>query len=311
MLRSPTSGQKTTSSRSENDLMNLEKEPSHQMSSPEGFITQRAKRPVRGSEESEPSDFSELKTMIQTMMSCQSDRLDKLESLMLNIKVQTSNIETTNTEIQKTMSFLSDQISTIDAQISNLEADRKFMAAELTTIQEKITSFERHNTKTSIEIRAVPKRSKETKAMLYETISQLSKTLNLHYSSSDIRDVTRGPSKKEQKTSTLTVEFSNTLVKSQYLAMAKKFNKNKEKEFKLNSTHLGFTETASPIFVDELLTTASKRLFYLTRNFIKQSHYNFCWTTNDRIFVKENIDTPYFQIKSETHLNSLTNLNTE
>lgn len=280
------------------------------MSSSEGFITQRAKRP-RDSEDSEPSDLSELKSMIQTMMSCQSERLDKLESLMLNIKVQTSNIETSNTDIQKSMTYLSDQMSTIDAQITNLEADRKSMAAELTTIQEKITSFERHNTKTSIEIRAVPKRSHETKAMLYETISQLSKTLNLDYSLGDIRDVTRGPSKKEQKTSTLIVEFSNTLVKSQYLTMVKEFNKNKDKEFKLNSTHLGFTETASPIFVDELLTTASKRLFYLTRNFIKQSHFNFCWTTNDKIFVKENKDTPYFQIKSESHLNSLANPITE
>lgn len=313
MLHSPKATHKSNkikydeAPRSENDTTNPDHEVSFQVSSPEDFVTQRVKqRPS----DSVPSDFNELKSMLTAMMSNQSARLDKLELLMVNINGQTTNIESTNTVIQKSMTSLSDKMTKIEAQITNLEVNRKAMSAELTAIQEKVISFDRHISKTSIEIRNVPKRSTETKTMLYETIFQLSRSLSLEISRSDIRDVTRGPSKKEQMTSTLNVEFSNTLAKTQCLTMAKEFNK-KNQQNKLNSTHLAFPGSAVPIYIDELLTPASKRLFYLTRNFVKQSHYNFCWTSNDKIFLKENKDSAYFQIKSESHLNSLAKSTTE
>lgn len=239
------------------------------------------------------------------MMATQSERLDKLELHILDIKGQTSNIESTNSDIEKSMTFMSEQIASIESQITKLERDRNTMATELSAIQGKIDSFDRYIAKTSIEIRNIPKKTRETKDMLYNTVEQLAKFLNLDLVPSDVRDVTRMPSKKDQKTATILVEFSNTLIKSRYLASAKDFNK-KNSDNKLNNTHLGFAEPKAPIFIDELLTPAAKKLFYLTRTFIKQSNrYNFCWTSDGKIFVKENKDTPYFQIKNEDQLIAL------
>lgn len=310
MLHSPKTSRRSTFtlSRSVTDLTNIDQETSVVDTSPtNSYITQRVNCPC--SSNSPSSDYNTLKNMIESLMATQSERLDKLEILMLNINGQTSKIESTNSDIQKSLTFLSEKMSTIEAQIVSLEADRKSTAAELTVIQEKVDSFERFIKKTSIEIRNAPKRTNETKAMLYDTVCRLSKTLNLEISHADIRDVTRGPSKKEHQTSTITVEFSNSLTKVKYLAAAKAYNK-AHKEKKLNSSHLGFPAPVEPIFVDELLTSASKRLFYLTRNFVKQNKFGFCWTTNDKIFYKENKDSPYYQIRSESHLNSIVTSNT-
>lgn len=306
MLRSP-KAQSDSPSRSESDLINLEREISNNLRKPEDLfrpVTQRAKRPRDSTDSSPPCNFSDIKEMITHMMSSQSDRLDKLENHILAIKGQTTNIESTNSDIEKSIKLMSDKMSTIEIQIKNLEQERKTMATELSSIRGKIESFDRHITKTSIEVRNVPKQLNETKDQLFASILHLSKQLGLELSSNDIRDVARSPSKREQKTSTITVEFANTLIMTQYLSAAKDYNK-KNKENKLNSFHLGFSEPKLPIYLAELLTPASKKLFYLTRNFIKQSHFNYCWTSQGKIFVKETNDSAYFQIKDEAQLQSL------
>ncbi|KAG7301121.1 hypothetical protein JYU34_015537 [Plutella xylostella] len=303
MYHSPKSTHQGAPSKSESDLINLEKEVSTQLHSPETFITQRAKRP-RDSSNSNPSEFSDLKDMILRMMSSQSERMDNLEKHILDIKGQTTNIENTNSDIEKSMNHISDQMTCFEAKIAKLEKENKSLSAEIVMAQSRIDTIERSMTKLSIEIRDVPKQSNETKEVLYGMITQLSKTLNIPFNRSDIRDVSRSPSKKEQKLSTVVVEFTNTFMKSQYLNMAKDYNK-KNKNNKLNNTHLGLMEPKSPIYIGELLTPAAKKLFYLTRTFVKESHFNYCWTTEGKIFIKENNDGPYFQIKSEDHLLSL------
>lgn len=208
------------------------------------------------------------------------------------------------------MTKMSDQMTTIEVQITNLEQERKMMSTELSVIQDKIDSFDRFITKTSIEISNVPKRSNETKQMLYETVSHLTKHLNLVLSPDDYRDVARLPSKKDQKTSVISVEFTNTLIKSQYLAAAKEYNK-KNKDSKLNNTHMGLPEPQSPIYVAETLTPRARRLYYLTRKFIKEGHFRFCWTSDGKVFVKETSESPYFRIKDETQLKALYKPNPE
>lgn len=305
MYHSPKSTQQGAQSRSESDLINLESELTTQLHSPKGFITQRAKRP-RDSSDSNPSDFSDLKDVILRMMSSQSERMDNLEKHILDIKGQTTNIETTNSDIEKAMNHISDQMTCFDAKIAKLERENKSLSAEIVTAQSRIDTIERYMTKSSIEIRDVPKQNNETKEVLYGMITQLSKTLNIQFNRSDIRDVSRSPSKKEQQLSTVVVEFTNTLTKAQYLNMARDYNK-KNKNNKLDNTHLGLPEPKSPIYIGELLTPAAKKLFYLTRTFVKESHFNYCWTTEGKIFIKENNDSPYFQIKNEAHILSLKN----
>lgn len=79
MLHSPKSVQKSTPTRSENDLLNLQED------NEDRFVTQRSKRPPRVSHSpilSDLSDLSEIKTMMQNMMS----RQDQLEKHVLDIK---------------------------------------------------------------------------------------------------------------------------------------------------------------------------------------------------------------------------------
>lgn len=85
---------------------------------------------------------------------------------------------------------------------------------------------------------------------------------------------------------------------------AKNFNK-QNIENRLNTTHLRAVGPKLPIYISESLTTTAKRLHYLTREFIKSSDYEQCWTANGKVYVREREGMSSQLIKSEEDLAKL------
>lgn len=308
MYKTPPKTPSQYPSRSESDLRKL-----HAVEDLEVNITQRAKRRCLSEEVSggELDLFkNEFKQMIHDMFTTQNCRLDKLENHIMEIKNHYTEIRSTNTELEKAMTVISDQLQSLEDKIITLEKERGSMTVKLSTLEEKIESFDRSLIKTSIELRNVPKRVNETKTMLYDVVTHLSNHLGIETDLTSVRDVARQPSKKENTTSSLTVEFSNTLTKTRFLTAVKDYNK-KNPKGKVNSSHLNIkTAQITPIYIAEQLTSYSKRLFYLSRNFAKSHNYNFCWTSGGRVLLKKDSDSQSFVIKNEEQLRQLPPNNT-
>lgn len=300
-------------SRSESDIVRLCLEDDSSPSVSQINITQRAKRrrPLPTEEDGNRSNenLEEFKKsvadMISNMMSAQNARMDKLENHLMELKHSLSNVCETNLNIEKSMSFVSDQLTELETKISCLETERNSMVSKLSSLELKIENYDRNLIKTSVEIRNVPKKDKESKPMLYDLVTHLSKHIDYTLQSCNIRDVMRQPSKKEQLTSNITIELSNTLVKAELLSAVKQYNK-KNMANKLNSSHLGFLETRqTPIYVTELLSSSTKKLFFVARNFAKENQYKFCWTSNGRVMLKKEADSQPIFVKSELQLKQL------
>lgn len=291
------------SSRSESDIRKL-----HANEDSEGSITQRAKRRCLSDEVTSGNlDMfkNEIKKMINEMICTQSTRLDKLEGHIKEIKNHYTEIKVTNTDLEKAMTAVSDQLQSLESKIMGLENQRGSMAIQLATLENKLEVLDHNLIKTSVELRNVPKRQNETKSMLYETISHLTKHLGLDTESGSIRDIIRLPSKKENLTSSLSVEFCNTLTKTNFLAAVKDYNKRNPSD-KIKSTHLNLKSAPeTPIYITELLTANSKRLFYLSRNHAKEYQYNYCWTSNGRVMLKKDPDSQTIVVRSEEQLKQL------
>nr|XP_034832267.1 uncharacterized protein LOC117989073 [Maniola hyperantus] len=270
--------------------------------------SQRAKRRRHPSDEDFTDELAvfkdEIRDLIRDLLSTQNSRLDKLESHILEIRKQYSYIENSNKEIEKSMTFMSNQLTSLEAKITCLEKEKASVAIHMSEIDEKIDILDHSIMKTCIELRNIPKNPRETKENLYEMVQQLSKTLNIDLQSSDIRDVVRQPSKKEYKTSSVSVEFSNTLIKSQFLKSSKVFN-NQNPSAKLNSSHVGLCDPKVPLYVAEKLTTKARRLFFVTRNFAKSHNFKYCWTANGRIMIRKDSESAYTIIKNEPQLQQL------
>ncbi|KAJ0171526.1 hypothetical protein K1T71_013076 [Dendrolimus kikuchii] len=256
------------------------------------------------------SEFSELKQMINTLMSTQNKRLDLLEEHIKEVKAGTTAMNSTGQEIELGLNNMSEQLKNLESKIDSLELDKKAIAKNIISLEEKIDTIERLSLKTSIEIRNVPKSFQENKEILYNMLQNLMLTLNVNYNKSEIRDVQRTHNSKENKVSSLIVEFHNTLQLSSLMNSVKKYNK--ENAERLNSTHLGISGTGNlngPIYISECLTSKSKRLFYVTREFAKKYNYAFCWTSGGKIYLRKETGSQYILIKNEARLEELKNVN--
>ncbi|CAG4950546.1 unnamed protein product [Colias eurytheme] len=155
------------SSRTDSDSCRLITEDGHSSEPSATNITQRAKR--RRPNDHHNDQMNELRidlnNMIRELINSQNTRLDKLETLITDIKTQYAKIVETNTEIEKSVTYISDQLTELESKISGLEALRTDMEKKISSLEEKIEALERHSIKTCVELRNVPKIPQENKVL--------------------------------------------------------------------------------------------------------------------------------------------------
>lgn len=291
MQRSPTSQGKCPSESDITHLLDLE--PEH-----------RGKR-RRGA--GPPSDTAPATTnkldQILALIGKQNSRLDDLESHIRELKTQGTSIQSTNTGIAKSVENVTNQLSLMQVKIDSLEAKKQDMCIHLNKLEDKIERFEQSTVKTSVEIRLVPKQSKESKHNLYNLLKNLSSTLGHPLERTEVRDIYRQPSKVTDTKSTVVVEFSSTLTKTDFLSLAKQRNQ----ITRLCTKDLGLLGEVNPIFISEHLTKRARHLHFLAREVARSCHYDFCWTANGQVYLRKEEGSSIVFVKSVEQLDEIKN----
>lgn len=278
-------------------------------------ITQRDNKRRRVADEPTGTQTADLRSIIReelrdvliAMQSQQNARLDILEEHIAEIKGQNETTHKKNTDIEKSIDFVTAKVQDLQLTINNMEEERSQLATKITAIEAKCDTLERLARKTSIQIRNVPKQKAETKEQLYQMVKKLSLTLGINLETSEVRDIYRMPSKSDQTNTAVIAEFSSTLTKGNFLTAVKNHKSNciRYKTEQLNSTHLGLEGNKSLIYISEHLTPQASRLYFLAREFRKTLGYEYCWTSNGLIYLREKQGKPYILVKNEAQLHQL------
>lgn len=265
-------------------------------------VTQRQKRRRETDLEPELNAFREdMKNMFLSLMAEQHEDLKKILPAITEIKKTNSNIESS-------INYLTEQNKELKKQIERLEIQSKQDRDYITLLEDKIEDLQRNSRKTNIEIKNVPKKLKEDKYDLIKMVAALSKTIGCSISNNDVKDIYRVQAKgKKDKSNTnppIIVELTSTILRTEFLKMAKSFNiRHKEK---LCAKHLGLTDDEYvPIYTSEQLTAKGTRLHFLARDLVKTRRYRFCWTAYGRVYVRKDENSPVIVIKNESQINFL------
>lgn len=239
----------------------------------------------------------EMKLMITDLLSVQSTELKKISPTLIEI-------QQTNKHIEETVDFLTTQNEELKRKIEQLEGQAKKDREYIVLLEDKMENMQRSSCKTSLEIKNVPKSSNETKDHLIGMVLNLAKTTECNISVTDIRDIYRIKSKKDQSNTPIIVETSSTFKKIDLLQKCKLLN-SKRKE-KLCAKHLGLTNNPdSPVYISEQLTPKGSRLFFLARDLAKSRGYKFCWTSYGRVYVRKNENSAVILISDERQVHGL------
>lgn len=214
-------------------------------------------------------------------------------------------IKKQNADIHVTMNFLSQKYDEILNKVSDLEAERKSDQKYIKTLESKVEYLERSIRNSHIEIRNIPKNSTETKKDLSIIVEKLGNTLNIPLQPTDIKDIYRiNNGKKSENAKPIVVELSSVILKEEILGSVKSYNK-EHKDIKLNTSTLKIEGPTKPVFIGEDLTSHTRRLYYLSREFAKTNKYAFCWTSRGVVYLRKNHGAPQIRIVNESDLNGL------
>ncbi|XP_026744659.1 uncharacterized protein LOC113505992 [Trichoplusia ni] len=284
-----------THSKSDPDLPSAMEETAEQSRN----VTSRHKRPrIFGSpsDDHDPSKAfltnfkNELMVMLEDWKLEQQKTLSQLVTDVAHLKLQCSNIQHSNNEIEKKIVSLNQDYEEALAKVSQLEETQKENSNCISNLEKQIQELQLKCRSSAIEIRNVPVMPNEKINDLLQIASCLGQTIQMDLSSSNIRDIYRLPG-KPGLTRSILVEFSTVYFKNNVLSAVRTYNKERNIRDKLNTENIGIAGECKPIYVDEHLSPTTKRLFYLARDFAKRNSYDFCWISNGKILIRKSCDT--------------------
>ena len=252
------------------------------------YITKRLKRKCDDSSEVY-SPQSDLKSMLKELAASQDKKFDILLKQ--------------NDEVKESIEFMSTKFDEMLLRMSSLEKENSALKKHNKELEQRINLLEKNSRQSMIEIRNIPAQEKESKLSTLKLVQNIGVSLSLDppLQFSDFREVYR------TKSSAIIVEFNSTMKKDDFITKLVHFNKCK-KEAKLpllNTEHINLPGTPKSIFISDVLTTKARRLFYLSRELLKNKKIVATWTSHGKVFIKREENQPPIRVNEEEDLNYL------
>lgn len=269
---------------STSDLLNNPHEPET------SFVTVRPQRHRPKSDLSPECEWKRIEDKITKLFATwkteQEALLGKLTSELTAIKCQNADIQKTNAETLKTIEFLSQDYDCIKKSLQKLESENSEQRNYILGLEKKVQDLQLSSRSSCIEIRNVPTIEKETAGDLTSIVLKTCETIQPSVSPPQLRDVYRLPGKKGSNRP-IVAEFQTVLSKNQVLDACRTFNKGLPSTEKLNTGHIGIPGEVKPVYIADHMPRTQRQLFFEARSFAKTNKYQFCWSQNGKIFLRE------------------------
>ncbi|CAH2238556.1 jg22538, partial [Pararge aegeria aegeria] len=171
------------------------------------------------------------------------------------------------------------------------------LRTDVRNLHSRLYLFERESRACNLEIHCVPEHRNEN---LVNMVEQIGKITGNPIKEGQISKCTRIAklNKDSPRPRTVLVKFFSPITRDQFYASIIKFNKNKSKEDKLNTSHLGLAGEKYGVFIMEHLSPEAKALHAQARKFKKENQWQFVWSRNGNIFMRKNISSDVVYIKN-------------
>lgn len=210
----------------------------------------------------------------------------------------------TSTDIEVGTEYVNRSYEDMKNKISLLERERAANTERVISLEKQLHDVHTQSRSATIEIRNVPLKSeKETPADLVSIVKAVGMAVNVKLEPTDLRDVYRMPSKYGSSTTTtpIVAVFASVNTRYEFLSSVRHFNRTKNVQDKLNTQTIKMAGNKTPIYVDERVSPALRKLLFEARKAAKENGLN-CWHSNGRIFLRKSQNEKPIRITTEQNL---------
>ena len=224
---------------------------------------------------------------------------DKMAEFQQFIDEANKNYEDTN----KRMSSMQERFNCINAENLVLKETVRQLEVNISDFKVICNEQEQYLRRECLEIQGIPLPSKDSQHIedTNKIVIQVGELMGVQIQAEDISISHRLPLsskyKGKRRLSAIIVKFVRRSTKEAYYCKRKDLHAFTTKD-------LGFKEE-NHIYVNESLTERNKELFNAAFKVKKDCSYDFIWTPNGEIFLRDNKDSPAKLIRSEVDLSKL------
>lgn len=197
-------------------------------------------------------------------------------------------------DLTKSIDQLKQEINTIKSENADIKRENAYLKSEISELKLEVSELQQYSRRSNIEISGIPEVEHEN---VTETVKKVLSCLELNIEDK-IVVAHRIPTSRRDRHKSIIVQFNSKNEKEECLKAAK------NKHLLASDLHERFN--TSPIYVNEHLAPAIKKLLFLSKSFKRENNFKFCWTKGGKIYLRKDENSKIFKIRQETDLSKIT-----
>lgn len=178
--------------------------------------------------------------------------------------------------------------------IEQLSTENKQLKQKIKVLEERLEESEQYSRCNAVEIHGIPQEANENVVDLVKCVGN---ALDMNISDTMIDACHRLGKKQNGSPPGIIVKFVRRLDKEEFL-------RRRRVKRTLSTRHMGRTDDR-PVYVNESLSPARRKLLAMTRAVQREKNYKFLWVRNGKIFVRREENAAFTIVTSQDDLSKL------
>lgn len=179
--------------------------------------------------------------------------------------------------------------------IDELRSENATLRNKVTSMEQRIEDMESYSRRNSVEVQGIPEEPKEN---VLNIIKGVGKALDFEITDSMVDACHRVGRRTEDRPRGIIIKFVRRMDKDTML------HKRRERRRDFSTRHLGMAMD-NPVFLNDSLSPAKRRLLGQTRQIKRDKGFKYLWLRNGNILLRKEEGSPVIEIKSQVDLAKL------
>lgn len=197
-------------------------------------------------------------------------------------------------ELHKTVTVQSTKMEAYITRMNELEWENQRLKNAVEELQSRVEDSEQYSRVNCVEIHGVPRATNEN---VLAVVRQVGTAIGFQLSDEMIDNCHRLGGSREDRPAGVIVKFVRRFDKEKFLTM-------KRQKKDLTTRHLGFASD-TPVYINEALCPARRRLYAQARQIKKEKHYKYIWLRNGKILLRKDDGGPVVAVTQVGDLQKL------
>lgn len=233
-----------------------------------------------------------LEDVMETLKSIQEDQRKTVADFNKSYEVLYERIEESTSKLQVTMEKIEGYVKEVDS----LKSDNVALKMKVLSLESRLEDMENYSRRNCIEIQGVPEERDED---VLDVIKKVGNALDTNITEDMVDACHRlGRRTDEKKPRGIIVKFVRRMDKEQLM------KKRQQRKRDFSTRHLGLPSD-TPVYLNDSLSPARRRLLGLVRQKRKDNGFKYLWLRNGSILLRKEEGAPVVEIRNQADLDRL------